>query len=280
MADLTQKINRIASNVAETYSVLESIGVPMPADTNSDNLPAIASSITKRTANDLSASGATVTVPGGYYAGQVTKDVSKATQATPKIEVSSTGLITASAEQSAGYVEEGATSATKQLAVQTEKTVTPGTSEKTAVAGGVYTTGAVKVAGDANLLPENIAEGVSIFGVLGEHSGGGSVDTCTVKVYNECFGLGLGLITWAFTTLQDGKISKMFYSSYSVEQDEYVFENVVCGSLFYLNYIGYSYVSTVNSENVEMLEFSSSDCWYQCNGSAGDICWITLVDDD
>ena len=53
------------------------------------------------------------------------------------------------------------------------KTVTPGTTNQTAVASGRYTTGDVVVAGDANLVPENIAEGVSIFGVDGTHSGGG-----------------------------------------------------------------------------------------------------------
>lgn len=45
MADLTQKINRIANNVAETYSVLEAMGAPMPANANSDNLSATAASI-------------------------------------------------------------------------------------------------------------------------------------------------------------------------------------------------------------------------------------------
>lgn len=46
-------------------------------------------------------------------------------------------------------------------------TITPGTATKTAVAAKSYTTGAVKVAGDANLVPENIKDGVSIFGVAG-----------------------------------------------------------------------------------------------------------------
>lgn len=68
-----------------------------------------------------------------------------ATQATPSITVSSSGLISAKATQSAGYVSAGTKSATKQLTTQAAKTVTPTTSEQTAVASGVYTTGAVKV---------------------------------------------------------------------------------------------------------------------------------------
>lgn len=59
------------------------------------------------------------------------------------------------------------------LPTQDAKTVIPTTSEQIAVASGTYTTGDVKVAGDANLVPENIAEGVSIFGVQGASAGGG-----------------------------------------------------------------------------------------------------------
>ena len=106
-----------------------------------------------------------------------------ATQATPSITVSSAGLITASATQSAGYVSSGTKSATKQLTTQEAKTVTPTTSNQTAVASGRYTTGAITVKGDANLKADNIKSGVSIFGVAGTYegsgggSGGGSVET-------------------------------------------------------------------------------------------------------
>lgn len=103
----------------------------------------------------------------------VTGTLPEVTQATPSISVSSGGLITASATQSGGIVEGGSKSATQQLTTQAAKTVTPGTTEQTAVASGRYTTGDVVVSGDANLVAENIAEGVSIFGVTGTHSGGG-----------------------------------------------------------------------------------------------------------
>ena len=125
-----------------------------------------------KTSSDVTASGATVTVPAGYYTSQVSKSVATATQATPSISVSTAGLITASATQSAGYVSSGTKSATKQLTTQAGKTVTPGTTQQTAVASGRYTTGAVYVAGDSNLKAENIKSGVSIFGVNGTSSGG------------------------------------------------------------------------------------------------------------
>ncbi len=108
-----------------------------------------------------------------------------ATQATPSIVVDTNGKITASATQSAGYVSAGTKSATKQLTTQAAKTITPTTSSQTAVASGRYTTGAVTVAGDANLVAGNIKSGVSIFGVAGNYEGsggGGSVETCMVEI--------------------------------------------------------------------------------------------------
>lgn len=124
----------------------------------------------------------------------VTGNLPEVTQATPTISVSSGGLITASATQSGGIVEAGSKGSTQQLTTQGEKTVTPTTTNQTAVASGRYTTGDVVVAGDANLIPENIAEGVSIFGVQGTHSGGGTFDGATVTFEdNVSFGGGLSV---------------------------------------------------------------------------------------
>lgn len=103
----------------------------------------------------------------------ITGTLAEVAQATPSISVSSGGLITASATQSGGIIAAGSKSATQQLPTQGAATIMPGTTDQIAVASGRYTTGDVKVAGDANLVAENIAEGVSIFGVAGTHSGGG-----------------------------------------------------------------------------------------------------------
>lgn len=60
------------------------------------------------------------------------------------------------------------------------KTITPGTTAQTAVAAGRYVTGDVDVAGDSSLEAENIAEGATIFGVTGTHSGLGKKITAHI----------------------------------------------------------------------------------------------------
>ena len=125
--------------------------------------------IATKTSSNLTASGATVSVPAGYYASAASKSVATATQATPSVSVDSAGLITASATQTAGYVNAGTKSGTKQLTTQAAKTITPSTSAQTAIAAGTYATGAVTVAGDSNLIAANILSGVSIFGVSGSY---------------------------------------------------------------------------------------------------------------
>lgn len=115
---------------------------------------------------DLSASGASIIVPAGYYPSQVSKSVATATHPKPTISRSG-GTVTANHVQSAGYTSGGTTSETLTIPTKAGTTITPGTSRKTAVSSGYLTTGAVYVAGDANLKAENIKSGVSIFGVSG-----------------------------------------------------------------------------------------------------------------
>lgn len=128
----------------------------------------VTGTIETKTSSDLTASGATVTVPAGYYASQATKSVASGSAKTPattitknpSISVDANGKITASVSGtqnvtptiSAGYVSSGTAgtitvsgSATKQLTTQAAKTITPSTNSQTAVASGVYTTGAVTV---------------------------------------------------------------------------------------------------------------------------------------
>lgn len=144
--------------------VLLSNGKPLTANTGADTSDATA------TADDIRA-GKTAYVDGN----KVTGALAEVGQATPFILVSGNGLITVSAAQSAGIVPAGTRVTTQQLTTQEGTTITPGTAKKTAVLSGRYTTGTVTVAGDANLVPENIKNGVSIFGVDGTLESGGIV---------------------------------------------------------------------------------------------------------
>lgn len=135
------------------------------------------------TAIDLR-SGKSLIAPDGSV---VTGTLPEVEQATPAISVSSGGLITTTAVQVGGIVADGTKSAKQQLDTQGETTITPGTAAKTAVAAGHYTTGDVIVAGDINLKADNIAEGVSIFGVAGNFAGSRLIN-CNVNFKNTFYG--------------------------------------------------------------------------------------------
>ena len=108
----------------------------------------VGSGITRRSSTDLMASGATVTVPAGYYASAASKSVESGSATTPatsitanpSISVGSDGLVTATVSASksvtptvsAGYVSSGTAgtvtvsgSETSQLPTQAAATITP-----------------------------------------------------------------------------------------------------------------------------------------------------------
>ncbi len=154
-----------------------------------------------------------------------------AEQATPTIDVSDAGLITATVEQGEGYVAEGEKSATKQLTVQGAQTITPGTADQT-ITAGKYLTGAQTIKGDSNLVAGNIKSGVSIFGVAGtleEGSGGGSGVTptnctVTVKVVNNCYYMESISADVAYGTVaEDGNI-EYAYDYWRIHKSDREFE--------------------------------------------------------
>lgn len=188
-----------------------------------------AKQLTKRGAGDLTASGAAVTVPAGYYPSQVSKSV--ATAAHPKPTLSrSGGTVTASHTQSAGYTSGGTTTETLSIPIQAAKTVTPTTYAQTAVSSGRLTTGAVTVAGDANLVAGNIRSGVSIFGVAGTLQAALQVDiySVTIQCYTESY-------VYVFYCNADPGIQMARLTSYGSSRTLYVARG-------YLVIIGYGLV--------------------------------------
>lgn len=133
---------------------------------------------------DLTISGATVTVPAGYYASNASGTVSSGSATAPATisgtsATVSTGTNTLTLSKtvsvtptvSAGYVSSGtagnsSVSLTASVTTKGATTYTPTTSDQT-IASGTYTTGTQTIKGDANLVASKIVYPNSIFGVEG-----------------------------------------------------------------------------------------------------------------
>ena len=181
---------------SESVQTLETDGKRMEDDVTVGAIPSdyVGSEVPRKTSADLTASGPTVTAPAGYYSDTVSKSVQSGSvsvpytgkQVIPSISVSdTTGSIYATVDASfdivptvnEGYVTSGTQGkvrilgvGVKDLSTQAAQTITPTTADQT-IASGKYLTGAQTIKGDANLLPENIKRGVTIFGVVGTYDG-------------------------------------------------------------------------------------------------------------
>lgn len=123
--------------------------------------------IPSKTESDITVSGPTVNVPAGHYAVQAQKSVTTVDLATPEIMVNTTGLVHATVLQPEGYVAGGRKGSDFQIDTEVGRTVTPGTSDVELPVSSKFMLGNIRVAGDQNLIPENIKNGVSVFGVSG-----------------------------------------------------------------------------------------------------------------
>jgi hypothetical protein len=165
----------------------------------------IGSGVTRRTSTDLSASGATVTAPSGYYENSATKTVASGTVTAPAsiagtsatvstgtntLTLSKTVSVTPSVT-TAGYVSSGtagnsSVSLTASVTTKGATTYNTSSSDQT-IASGTYLTGTQTIRGvtTSNLTADNIKQGVTVtvgdsadadrvLSVTGTYSGGGS----------------------------------------------------------------------------------------------------------
>ena len=218
MANTHTTLSSLFTDIADAIRSLKGTSASIVADDFPDEINAIP----KKSSSDLTASGATVTAPAGYYASAASKSVAAGSATTPAttissaptISVSSVGLITASNSKtqsvtptvSAGYVSAGTAgtitvsgSQTRQLLTKATETFTPGTTDQT-IAKNVWTTGVQTIKGDANLVAENIAEGVTIFGVTGTHASGMKAGKGIIRVGTEYWVYGGKAASISFPT--------------------------------------------------------------------------------
>ena len=206
----TQSFNAVASGTSvtptESAQTIGGSNYMMEGAVTVNAIPSnyVGSGITQRDSTDLSANGATVTAPSGYYASQATKTISSGSASAPStisgtsasvstgtntLTLSKTVSVTPTV--SAGYVSSG--TATNSSVSLTASVTTKGatnhyatTSDQT-IASGTYLTGTqtIKALSQTNLSAENIKSGTTItinngntnvWSVLGTYTGGGGTD--------------------------------------------------------------------------------------------------------
>ena len=144
----------------------------------------ITGSAAENDSSDLTASGATVTAPAGFYSSSASKSVASGSATAPAtISGSSASVstgtntltlsktISVTPSVTAGYVSAGtagnaSVSLTASVTTKAAATITPGTTNQE-IAAGTYLTGKQTISGDAQLVSANIVSGHTIFGVSG-----------------------------------------------------------------------------------------------------------------
>lgn len=197
------EIPKSTSGTAEFYdtsdATLDSGNKMLSGNTAYANGTKYTGTIASKSSSDLTASGATVTAPAGYYSTNATKSVSSGSATAPAsisgtsatvstgsntITLSKTVSVTPSV--TAGYVSSGtagnsSVSLTASVTTKAAATITPTTSNQT-IASGTYLTGAQTIAGDADLVAANIKSGVTIFNVEGTLSSATISQDGTTKI--------------------------------------------------------------------------------------------------
>lgn len=192
----------------------------------------------------------------------------------PTVSIDANGKITASNSKTqsvtpsvtAGYVSSGTAgtitvngSSTKQLTTQTAKTITPSTSAQTAVASGVYTTGAITVAAIPNNYEDVATETEEYTSLIDElesvvdnmSGGGGGVKYCTLEIVETTAPTGTELVHYSDGTSSCKKKAVLGFGRVQVQKNS-IFSTTNCDFSEY-------------NENLVSIPEASSDrmkCWF------------------
>ena len=215
---------------------------------------------------------------------KITGTMADSTQGTISISVNTSGRVTASLTQTAGYVAEATIRGATQLSTQAAKTVTPTKSSQTAVASGRYTTGAVTVAAipaeyitttDATATAADIrtgktayVNGTKVTGSIadfdgsyecsGESSGGGSgggasLETCTVTITSDTPIYYIAYVK----VLSDGNIEGALLGDGS--ETNYTLTQVASGTIISITYL--EITTALNTSGCTVLYKAETGSW-------------------
>lgn len=143
---------------------------------------------------------------------------------------------------------------TGTIAFAPAQTITPSITSQIAISSGYYASGNITVAGDSNLVSENIKKGTSIFGVSGNYEGSGGSGEADYSIEDN-------LVTGQVTTYTNNRVSQiipyLFCSNKSLTAVEFNACKQIGSSAFY-------YCYTLSSISFPAVEGIGSYAFYNC----------------
>ena len=242
----------------------------------------VGTGITRRSSTDLTASGATVTVPSGYYSAQASKAVASGS-ATAAATISGTAAtvstgtntltlsktVSNTPQVTAGYVASGtagnsSVSLTANVTTKGATTYNTSATDQT-IASGTYLTGAQTIRGvtTSNLTADNIKNGVTVtvgdsadadrvLSVTGTYSGGTSKNAQAVQGTTRTTSSTLTAIGAEMTVSKTGTYDVYWSAFRSNTSSQYTF-----ATKLYINGTGYGSEQTTWSNHQQNVHLSN-----------------------
>lgn len=174
MGTIAEKLQKLLATKDAIKTAIISKGQPVA---DSDTFASYADKIAAiQTGIDISDATAYATdVRSGKIAygkrGRIVGMAATVEAATPTITIDNAGNIAATTVQADGFVMGATKRASYQMPVTSLSSIAPSAQAQTFQTEGTYNLTDITVSGDANLKPENIKDGVTIFGVTGTAKG-------------------------------------------------------------------------------------------------------------